>query len=68
MPDHLVEVLIWLGRSRMTAGQLQGQIRGVTPSAISNRLAHLLSLGFVTRERNGKFWVYSAAKKGGAKL
>lgn len=29
-----------------------------TQEAMSNRLADLMRLGFLTRKRNGKYWVY----------
>lgn len=35
-----------------------------TQEAMSNRLADLMRLGFLTRKRRGKFWLYEANTNG----
>lgn len=62
LSELLTETLGMLGRRQATAVDLM--IDGMTKNAINNRLEHLRRLGFVQRQRRGKFWVYSAAKKG----
>lgn len=57
LSEILTDTLHALGRKRATAGELQ--IPGVSRNAINNRLESLRRLGFVQRERRGKFWVYS---------
>lgn len=68
IPPHLADTLAALKTRRHgTALDLSLSFPGITVNAISNRLAELLQLDFVSRQRRGKFWVYSAAKTGAAK-
>lgn len=63
MPEGLLETLSMLGRKMAVAQDLT--VPGMTRSAINNRLESLRALGFVQRQRRGKFWVYSAVTKKG---
>lgn len=67
LPDHLLNTLSLVPRNGYrVAEDFANYFPGITINGISNRLAELHRLGFVTRERNGKFWCYSRtkAKKG----
>ncbi len=60
LPYHLAMTLGML-RTPKTATELGGLIPSISASSFSNRLAELMALGFVKREREGKFWRYSRA-------
>lgn len=59
LPELLTATLSALGKKAYTAHELNDWFPTVTPNAINNRLESLRRLGFVQRERRGKFWLYS---------
>jgi hypothetical protein len=60
LPEALAETLDSIPRrGTVTAFYLHGKLPGVTPNAQNNRLEKLRELGFLKRERSGKFWLYS---------
>ena len=62
LPLHLFRVLLEVrGLGRATARQVCHELRTFEPvavTAMSNRLADLLALGFLARVREGKTWIY----------
>lgn len=70
MPEWLSETLALIPRkSAVTTADIGRKIPGVTRNAQNNRLECLRLLGFVSRERRGKFWLYrkTSAQKQPAK-
>lgn len=62
LPEHLRETLSMIAaRARITATDLHARNEHISPNAFSNRLFELRRLGFLKRERDGKFWRYSRA-------
>lgn len=59
LPELLAETLASLGKRKFTAAEISGDFPTITVNAINNRLESLRRLGFVQRERRGKFWLYS---------
>lgn len=63
LPTVLRETLDSFGsRSILSAVNLVEASKAVTHSALNNRLEKLRTLGFLTRERDGKLWKYRLAK------
>lgn len=62
LPERLQETLNAVGRG-CTTDDLQRKIPAVTPTAQNNRLEMLRNLGFLTRNRVGKFWFYAKTGK-----
>lgn len=60
LPDHLAHTLQML-RTPKSATDMHSLVPSVSAGCFSNRLGELLALGFVKREKNGKFWRYSRA-------
>lgn len=56
LPEPLRQTLMKLGKKRATSEDLREE--GVTREAINNRLEQLRELGFVSREREGRFFLY----------
>lgn len=54
--EHLAETLGKIPACGAVAENVQSN--GITQNAVSNRLADLLALGLVIRQREGKFWRY----------
>lgn len=61
LSELLTETLWLLGHTKCTAADLTP--KHLTVNAINNRLESLRALGFVQRQRRGKFWVYSATPR-----
>jgi hypothetical protein len=64
LADIYVDVLIVV-RSHAeieTLDVLEKLDEKINPSALCNRLYRLMELGFVTRRRHGKCWVWKAVK------
>lgn len=61
LPDALKETLVLVGRAT-TTDQLAERIPGISRNAQNNRLERLRAFGLITRERNGKHWIYSRGR------
>lgn len=62
LQEPLLETLKLIPKTgATTAHKLAARIHGVSSNAQNNRLERLRKLGFLTRHREGKFWMYSRA-------
>ena len=65
LSETYASTLALFKRNELTAEQarVRSGETGVEVTAFNNRLRFLMELGFLTRRREGKFWLYSLQPK-----